>query len=232
MWVARRRPRLLEGLWRAARKAVLWAYGHAGIYKSSLGRRLYWRLRAKGLDQQWGEWKGDYEVLGGLLASLAPKRLLDVGCGSGRLFPLYQSCGVQEVVGQDIAQEALGLARTRYNGPRVRLLHAPVTELDFPESYFDLAICNRVLQHIPPAGVAAVIAAICRLCRAVYVSESLPESAECEEFYLFRHDYVGMFGTNGLVPRMRGRAPSFTGECEWLLFGQTAPSGERRHDRS
>lgn len=82
-------------------------------YKFSLLRKMFWNISAKRVDNRWGRLKGDYDALESIIISITPNRILDIGCGSGRLFPLYQALGIKEVVGQDIAQSALDLARTR-----------------------------------------------------------------------------------------------------------------------
>ncbi|HEY7397468.1 MAG TPA: class I SAM-dependent methyltransferase, partial [Gaiellaceae bacterium] len=79
-----------------------------------------------------------------LLASLAvvhPRRVLDVGCGGGRLPSLY---GAPEVVCVDRSPAAIQAATRR--GLDARL--ADARELPFPDASFDAVTCNHTLYHV------------------------------------------------------------------------------------
>jgi SAM-dependent methyltransferase len=83
------------------------------------------------------------------LAAWEPRRILDFGCGLGlgsaalaRTFP------GAEVVGIDTAEEAIRFAQREHGSGRVRFQ----TLAQFSEEEaFDLAYCNGVFHHIPPA---------------------------------------------------------------------------------
>jgi ubiquinone/menaquinone biosynthesis C-methylase UbiE len=79
-------------------------------------------------------------------------KILDVGCGNG-LFVVELAKRGAEVYGVDLSQAALDVAQTRCQRAnlrhRVSLIKAPASEMPFLESYFDCAICNSVLEHIP-----------------------------------------------------------------------------------
>lgn len=78
--------------------------------------------------------------------NVIPRRVLDFGCGTGGSVPyLLMLPGVQEVVGVDISESSLDVARARHSDARVRFAHT--SELN--ESGFDLAFCNGVFHHIP-----------------------------------------------------------------------------------
>lgn len=90
-------------------------------------------------------------------------RVLDFGCGVGRmanaLAKYYDS-----VVGVDISDEMLRLAREycRSGNTRfIRALGAPVPE---PDKSFDLVYSTIVIQHIAPPFNAATISDLFRLC--------------------------------------------------------------------
>ena len=69
------------------------------------------------------------------VAGHAQGRVLEVGCGGGRISKHLESMGL-EVIGIDISPLALEAAR-RYGASDCRLMDA--RELDFPENYFDTA---------------------------------------------------------------------------------------------
>jgi SAM-dependent methyltransferase len=68
-----------------------------------------------------------------------PGRLLDLGCGTGRLCAHFAAKGF-ECVGVDLSDEMLALARS--NAPNATFLNANLVErLDLPERLFDYAAC-------------------------------------------------------------------------------------------
>jgi predicted RNA methylase len=72
------------------------------------------------------------------LVDLGGKRVVDVGCGDGRLSFACAELGA-EVFGFDPDEEAIDLARS--NAPRgVRFEVADATEIDLPRRKFDLAL--------------------------------------------------------------------------------------------
>ena len=77
-------------------------------------RNLYWNFRAKEIDRKWGSNTGDYDTLGIIIKSYNCKRILDIGCGSGRLFELYKSLNVEYVVAQEISVDAIKTCKERY----------------------------------------------------------------------------------------------------------------------
>lgn len=164
------------------------------LYHSSLGQKIYWISRAKDLFDKYGQSSGGYETLQSVIERVAPLRILEIGCGNGRNFPLYHMMNIAEVIGQDISTAALELARKR-QFPHIQLTDTPITQLDFPASYFDLTISNRVLQHIPIDSIEPVIQTICQLSRFIYINEATREEVgdAFDSFYMFLHDYPRLF---------------------------------------
>lgn len=177
-----------------------------------LGR--FWEGKAAAIHAEWGSGRHDYGMLGDILRRYRPARLLDVGCGSGRLFPLYQSCGVKHVVGVDVSDTALIIARDIL--PTADLHCMDLTELSFPDDDFDFCVCNRVLQHIPPRDIREVIGRLSRICRVIYVNE-LTESDDVDEaFFMRRHDYRSLFAAVGMTSLETGSIDKQT----FLVFGR------------
>ena len=71
--------------------------------------------------------------------------------------------------------------------------------------YFDLIICTRVLQHIPPAQIGTIIQELIHLGRAVYINESM--ELEKASDYCFVHDYDRIFGQAGYERKMTQEVP-------------------------
>jgi SAM-dependent methyltransferase len=157
--------------------------------------RQLWDAQAEMIHATWGEDDHDFETIGRLITEYGVQSVLDVGCGSGRLFGLYQARGVTRVLGVDISEKALALAAQRH--PNIETRVAPVEELPIEELRFDLAICNRVLQHVPPLAINRVVARLARTAHRVYVNELSVTDGERENFYMVRHDYVALFANEG-----------------------------------
>lgn len=163
------------------------------------GKRVvanFWEEQATIIHEQWGNDRHDHQVLERIFADFRnpakPFSILDVGCGSGRLFGLYHNSGIVDIVGLDISEKALALAAERF--PTIPTIQGKVEDLDFAPNRFSLAICNRVLQHIPPNAIRGAIAKLTTICEMVYVNELTTSDQLSEEFFMFRHDYPALFG--------------------------------------
>lgn len=88
------------------------------------------------------------------------KRVLDVACGTGVLFPDYLARDVASVVGVDISPAMARIAAGKYDDPyTVRC--ADVQELTFPQG-FDCVMIYNAFPHFPdPAGLLSTWAAVC-----------------------------------------------------------------------
>lgn len=186
--------------------------------KIPYARKFYWNVRATDLDERWRHETSDYSLVEKLLRELKPARILDIGCGRGRLFPVYDKLRIPEVVGQDIARQALKIAHNRYHFSNITITRTPVVALDFPSRYFDLVICNRVLQHIPPDEIKPVIQKLTTLGKDIYVNEMTTTDYAPESFYLFLHDYRALFALYDFAPVQSGRL----GPKTWFVFTKTA----------
>lgn len=89
---------------------------------------------------------------------------LDAGCGvGGAALCLGRAVGpLGTVIGLDISEAVLAVARERASGP-VRFQQGDVRDVPFPDDEFDLVRCERVLQHIPDAQRA--VHELVRVCR-------------------------------------------------------------------
>ena len=88
------------------------------------------------------------EIVAGL--GIAPgAAVLDVGCGTGILFPLLLEAmnGAGRVVGLDIAGEMLRRAQAK--GYPVEYVQGDAENLPLRDEAFDWVICNAVFPHFP-----------------------------------------------------------------------------------
>ena len=80
-----------------------------------------------------------------------PKRLLDIGCGSGLYFPAMHDIA-DEIVGIDISDGMLKAAQElvdKKGYKNIKLQNASAEELPFDDDSFDAVIGFDVLHHVP-----------------------------------------------------------------------------------
>lgn len=97
----------------------------------------------------------------------ASGRLLDVGCGYGRLaIPIADACPGLRVTGIDgsaaMLQSFDELVAARDLGERVERIHATVPPLPLTDEQFDVALSCAVLLHNPRRIVRAIVAEMVR----------------------------------------------------------------------
>ena len=85
------------------------------------------------------------------IAAMLPKtghlKVLDAGCGEGHLINrLHQADSTNEYYGADVTDAALERALQRC--PYAKLEKMDISNLNFPDSYFDAVVITEVLEHI------------------------------------------------------------------------------------
>jgi len=85
-----------------------------------------------------------------LLESTNPESILELGCGSGRLFPLYEK--VNTIVGIDISEKMLEKAEKKYRNllkSKLILKKADMSNFSINRKFDLIIISNSALKHIP-----------------------------------------------------------------------------------
>lgn len=109
-------------------------YTHAGAVQCRLLSRFRRRLLAE-------------------VTPLAPKRVLDAGCGEGYTTAwLADALPLSEITGLDGRPEALAVFGDL--NPRARALQGDLTTLPFADDSFDLVVCTEVLEHVSEPRLA------------------------------------------------------------------------------
>lgn len=109
--------------------------------------------------------KGRVAWLAGCLHELGeqPKRVVDLGCGTGSTTPyLRDRLGAESVLGLDTSLRSLDAASRAYGGDRITFAHVDQYQ---PNQEIDLVFCNGVFHHIPPDKRAATLRYIDRALR-------------------------------------------------------------------
>ena len=121
-----------------------------------------WRISR----QLW--WGYDYLAVMDVVLHLTlqhdPQRVLDFGCGDGRLTYELAQRGINEVYGVDISERALSFARAM-NLDSHGIVHFGTNVEELPDAIFDVAVAMEVLEHIPPEDLRAALANIHRVIR-------------------------------------------------------------------
>ena len=92
------------------------------------------------------------------LDELVGRRVLDLGCGPGRV--ARRLAGRSDVVGVDLSEEQLRLARA--SAPEATFVHGDFTRLDFPDSSFAAVAALNSFVHVPRAEHAELFGRIAR----------------------------------------------------------------------
>lgn len=78
----------------------------------------------------------------------AGERVLDIGCGIGAVAHDVASRSGALVVGVDMNEQNLAVARERYAHPNVRYVYGDVLKT-LPDERFDVVVLSNVLEHLP-----------------------------------------------------------------------------------
>ncbi len=106
-----------------------------------------------------------------LVAELvAPRSVVDVGCGVGTWLAEFKSAGIDDVLGIDgeyINRDELVI-------PREQFTSHDLTEPLALERRFDLAVCLEVAEHLPEEKAEALVASLVSLAPVVLFSAAIP----------------------------------------------------------
>lgn len=83
-----------------------------------------------------------------LLPDATRLRVLDLGCGAGQLAHHLAEAGAAEVIGVDISERMLEVARVQFAHPRVTYRRAAMEELEFPEARFELVVSSLAFHYV------------------------------------------------------------------------------------
>ncbi len=81
-----------------------------------------------------------------MLGEVKGLRVLDLGCGTGRMSEYLIKFGA-EVVGLDISEEMLKIARKKL--PKVEFVQGDSDKLPFEDDSFDMVVASFLVVHLP-----------------------------------------------------------------------------------
>ncbi|HLZ27275.1 MAG TPA: class I SAM-dependent methyltransferase [Chloroflexota bacterium] len=94
-----------------------------------------------------GAGNGEPDLLA-LLPAAAGRRALDLGCGAGQLAHYLATSGASEVIGVDVSDRMLALARAGWAHPNLNYQRASLEELAFPAARFDLVVSSLAFHYV------------------------------------------------------------------------------------
>jgi 3' terminal RNA ribose 2'-O-methyltransferase Hen1 len=126
--------------------------------------------------------------LGAVCAALrecGARRILDLGCGEGRLLrELLKDRAVEEIVGLDVSARALGIARDKLHWDhlpavqqqRLKLIQGSLMYRDQRLAGYDAAAVVEVIEHLDPPRLAAFERGLFEFARPVAVVLTTPNA--------------------------------------------------------
>jgi 3' terminal RNA ribose 2'-O-methyltransferase Hen1 len=118
-----------------------------------------------------------------VLHQVGAKRVLDLGCGEGKLLKLLlQDKSIEKIVGMDVSYRALQIAQSRLNldrlhskqKERITLLHGALTYRDKRLEGYDAAAVVEVIEHLDLVRLAAFERVLFEFARPVTVVITTP----------------------------------------------------------
>ena len=181
-----------------------------------------WHEVAPIVHQTYGYLSHDYRVLGQVIDKIRARSVLEFGCGSGRLVPVYLMHDVKTIWLQDLSGQALDFCRQRFFCQQnIQYCHGDIQKIP-TSAAIDLIVVNRVLQHIvDEAEFTKVLRYLASLTRYFYVNEAGME-ASWRDPYLKGRDYIEIFQGLGWRVAEQGRLTAEDGiRHRWMLFATT-----------
>lgn len=98
-----------------------------------------------------------------------PGTLLDIPCGTGRLFPVLLSRGLK-ITGGDISAQMIEVAQKKYGANQhVNFRQVNAEKLDFEDNTFDYLTSYRLMCHLPPEIEKRVLNEMIRVTKKILI---------------------------------------------------------------
>jgi glycosyltransferase involved in cell wall biosynthesis len=178
-----------------------------------------WEALAPVIHHRYGYLSHDYAVLSDIIEKTGVRSVLEIGCGSGRLVPVYLRHAMNPIWLQDISDSALDICRQRFAPQKHIRYFAGNLEHMTVSPKADLVVSNRVLQSILDENdLMRKLNYLIKRTRFFYVNEATIEG-NVRDRYSKGRDYNLIFQSLGLQLRDQGELESENGERQsWKLY--------------
>jgi 2-polyprenyl-3-methyl-5-hydroxy-6-metoxy-1,4-benzoquinol methylase len=126
-----------------------------------------------------------------LFARVAPKTVLDVGCGEGVLTHQWAQ-RVERIVGIDLEDPAIQAEWAKRRAPNLSYRVMKAEHLPFEEGEFELAAAIEVLEHVPDPE--HTVAQMARVARGGHLLVSVPREPLWRALNMARGAYLRDLG--------------------------------------
>lgn len=91
-----------------------------------------------------------YEIpaLFSMMPDLCGKKVLDMGCGFGEHCKKFVELGAAKVVGIDISEKMLAVARTENADEKIEYVNIPIEDVDGIDEKFDVVVSSLALHYV------------------------------------------------------------------------------------
>ena len=137
----------------------------------------WWLGRGRFADRERPGWDEEVDVLAELIASLPPKRTLDVACGTGFLTRHLRG----DVVALDQSDRMLGVAREQ--APHAQFVQGDALTLPFEDGAFERVFTSYFYCHLEQDERAGFLAEARRVAPELVVVASVPGTGDPLERY-------------------------------------------------
>src|SRR6266446_5323674 len=83
-----------------------------------------------------------------LLPDVTASRVVDLGCGVGQLSHYLAERGAAEVIGVDLSERMLELARAERSHPRLTYVREAIEQATFGSGRFDLVVSSLAIHYV------------------------------------------------------------------------------------
>ena len=177
-----------------------------------------WDSLANTIHNRYGHLSHDYSVLGMVIRQTGARSVLEIGCGSGRLMPVYLLHDMNPIWAHDISSCALNICRQRFfHQKQLRYLAGSIEDVSL-DTDVDLVVSTRVLQHIPEdEDVGRVLRCLADKTNGFFINEASAE--EDEDPHIKGRDYNSILSKLGFQLRNHGELEAESGARQlWQLF--------------
>ena len=91
---------------------------------------------------------GEWSTLKELLPEFKNKKVLDLGSGYGWHCMYAAEKGASSVIGVELSEKMLEIAKEKSNSPKIKYIHKNLEEVNFPAESFDIILSSLVFHYI------------------------------------------------------------------------------------